>query len=91
MYANHAEVLANNHSQPPQRNVRELDTLLDDLNRSRYSTGHENSDDARPSVDSLLNELSNAVHKYQINHSIAFSFRGRSIVVVVVTIPLFYN
>lgn len=57
----------------PQRNMRELDTLLDDLNRSRYSAGsagHNNSsggsgsNEGRPSVDSLLNELSNAVHKY---------------------------
>lgn len=58
-----------NHT-PPQRNMRELDTLLDDLNRSRYSAGSAghnssgNSNEGRPSVDSLLNELSNAVHKY---------------------------
>ncbi|KAI9565909.1 putative paxillin-like isoform X1 [Daphnia sinensis] len=73
-YANHAEVVAShNHNAPPQRNMRELDTLLDDLNRSRLSAGissgsvgHNssagNSNDGRPSVDALLNELSNAVH-----------------------------
>ncbi len=75
-YANHAQVLAS-HT-PPQRNMRELDTLLDDLNRSRYSGGSVggpnssggNSNDGRPSVDSLLNELSNAVHKYTLPVSI---------------------
>ena len=57
--------------------MRELDSLLDDLNRSRLSAGlssssvgHNssggNSNDGRPSVDALLNELSNAVHKYLI-------------------------
>ncbi|KAK4018914.1 hypothetical protein OUZ56_000952 [Daphnia magna] len=73
-YANHAEVVAShNHNPPPQRNMRELDTLLDDLNRSRLSAGvssgsvgrnssASNSNDGRPSVDALLNELSNAVH-----------------------------
>lgn len=59
--------------------MRELDTLLDDLNRSRLSAGvssgsvgrnssASNSNDGRPSVDALLNELSNAVHKYLHTH-----------------------
>ncbi|XP_046447485.1 paxillin-like isoform X12 [Daphnia pulex] len=75
-YANHAEVLASNNQNAaaaPQRNMRELDSLLDDLNRSRLSAGPStgsvghnssggNSNEGRPSVDALLNELSNAVH-----------------------------
>jgi len=78
-YANHAEVLASNsqNAAAPQRNMRELDSLLDDLNRSRLSAGPSsgsvghnssggNSNEGRPSVDALLNELSNAVHKYLI-------------------------
>ena len=76
-YANHAEVMASNNQNTaaPQRNMRELDSLLDDLNRSRLSAGvstgsvghnSSTSNEGRPSVDALLNELSNAVHKYLI-------------------------
>ncbi len=86
-YANHAEVLASNNQNAaaaPQRNMRELDSLLDDLNRSRLSAGPStgslghnssggNSNEGRPSVDALLNELSNAVHKYLIIMSLSFT------------------
>ena len=55
-----------------RQNLQELDTLLDDLNRSRFAGngtmapsggGSTNYADSgrRPSVDALLNELSNAV------------------------------
>lgn len=45
----------------------ELDSLINDLDRSRLSAGslgRNNSQELRPTVDALLNELSNAVHKY---------------------------
>ena len=41
------------------QNMQELDSLLEDLNRSRYSA--HNNVEPRPSVDVLLNELSTAV------------------------------
>ena len=41
------------------QNMQELDSLLEDLNRSRYSGN--NNVEPRPSVDVLLNELSTAV------------------------------
>lgn len=49
------------------QNLLELDTLLEDLNRSRFSaSAHSNASygvaaELRPSVDSLLDELSAAV------------------------------
>jgi len=54
-----------------RQNLQELDTLLDDLNRSRFANGvvpsngdadnYADHSGRRPSVDALLNELSNAV------------------------------
>ena len=75
-YANNGQV-GHYHQPASQKNMRELDNLLDDLDRSRHSAhsnasygsvggggaGGRTSTADRPSVDALLNELSTAVNK----------------------------
>jgi len=75
VYSNQEEVYSEvGNAAGGKQNLQELDTLLDDLNRSRFAPGngvaappsnggHDNYVDTgrRPSVDALLNELSNAV------------------------------
>lgn len=74
-YANNGQV-GHYHQPASQKNMRELDNLLDDLDRSRHSAhsnasygsvggggaGGRTSTADRPSVDALLNELSTAVN-----------------------------
>jgi len=76
VYSNQEEVYAAVCDGGGKQNMQELDTLLDDLNRSRYAARNERNErnqaltssvdhinDGRPSVDALLNELSTAVSK----------------------------
>jgi len=101
-YANNGQV-GHYHQPASQKNMRELDNLLDDLDRSRHSAhsnasygsvggggaGGRTSTADRPSVDALLNELSTAVNKDSQKNNAAASSATEELDVLMASLSTF--